>query len=618
MPVLGGPMPLAEADALLAGPLGDQLGLRREKVVLPWTTSGAASRKPPDPEEAVEVFANAHRTVREVWETAARTWGAEGREYYVFHDTAAGEVVRVTYAGCNKTVVQLAHALRGMGVRRGDRVGIALRNFPEYMPIWWAAICLGAVAVPLNSWLSKPELEYCIKDCGARVLFLDQERVDRLGGKDGIGLLDTAVPNGFVERFVLVRTSTKLPAAVPAVPFASLLDPAAPSELPPADISPFDDVQIMYSSGTTGRPKGVLYHHLGMTNVLHGTRYAAARTALRNGLDVPAVPPVLTWILPVPLFHLTGIGYTYLTTGAGGRIVFVNKWDANEAVDLMAAEGVTNFMAVPTQALQLIESPRFSAAKLPKLLSLAYGGAPGPAELRTRAKKAFGNRAGAGEPSNGYGCTETLAVAANAGEDYARKPDSCGKPPPFVRVEVRDEDGTVLPADGVGEIWVRSSGIAKGYWNNPQATAASFQRGWYNTGDVGRLDAEGFLYIMDRTKDMCIRGGENVYCLEVESALMTHPAVLDAAVFGIPHRVLGEEVGAAVRLLPSQWGKVTAAELREYAASKIAKFKVPAFIDLWNEPLPANPAGKVLKRELRTAVGAKAAQALGGDFAAKL
>lgn len=332
------------------------------------------------------------------------------------------------------------------------------------LPAWWAIICIGAVAVPLNAWLVKEELDWCIKDCGAKVLVIDQERLDRLGEKGGLGLKDTAAPNGGVEHFILVRS--KIPAGlaaagISAIPFEKLVDPNAPAGLPAADISPYDNVMIMYSSGTTGRPKGVLYHHLSLAQQAHANKYAAVRTALRTGMDVPANPPQITWILPVPLFHLTGIGYSFLGTCAGCRHVYVNKWDASEGIEIIHKDKVTHFMGVPTQALQLLESPSFSKEKLASLVFLGYGGAPGPAALRSRAKAAFG-RPGFGEPSNGYGATESLAISANSGEDFASKPDSVGNPPAYLRVEIRDEDGTVLPPNSVGEIWVKGFGIAKG------------------------------------------------------------------------------------------------------------------------------------------------------------
>lgn len=301
-------MSIKEADAALAGPLGEALGFKRTRVVLPWTTTGSSIRNPPDTDATVEVFVEAKKNVRELWEEAVKTFGAQGREYYVYHDVAGKEEVRVTYQQAGRTVEQLSWALQRLGVKKGDRVGIAMRNFPEYLPAWWAAICVGAISVPLNSWLVKDELDWCISNAGCKVVFIDQERLERLGGNGGLGLKDTAAPKGPVQHFIAVRC--KLPeqlksSGVSAIPYPTLLDPNAPNRLPDVDISGYDSCQIMFSSGTTGRPKGVTYHHLSMTQQAVASRYAFARNALRTGMDVPETLPQTIWILPVPLFHLT-------------------------------------------------------------------------------------------------------------------------------------------------------------------------------------------------------------------------------------------------------------------------------------------------------------------------
>ncbi|KXS09629.1 acetyl-CoA synthetase-like protein [Gonapodya prolifera JEL478] len=621
MPVLAGPMPLDKVDDLLSGPVGAQLGLARKRMVLPWTTTGESNRQPADEDASVEVFADALPNARACWETIAATYAnnPKGREYIVYYGATPAETIRLTYFQVARQVQQIAHQLVGLGLKKGDRVGIAMRNYPEYMPTWWAIVCAGFVVVPLNAWLTKPELEWCIKDAGCRVLFVDPERVERLGGKNGKGLADIVHPKGPVIHYVTVRCGSRaLP--VPSTPFHHLLDATLPLTLPAVDISPFDNMQILYSSGTTGHPKGVLHHHLEWAQQSVAYRYGVMRAVIRSGLDVPdlkegELPPQTVWYLPVPLFHLTGIAYTYGASMSGGKIVYSYKWDAADGIDIIHAEQVTNFMGVPTMSLQIIESPKFNLDKVKSLLSLGYGGAPGPAALRSRAKAAF-KQDGVGEPSNTYGATECLGVAANGGPDYAEKPESVGKPLPFHRVEIRSTDGRVLPKGEVGDIWIKSWGVAKGYWNNEKASASTFQRGWYSTG--GRFDEDGFLYLLDRSKDMLIRGGENVYCTEVEAALLSHPDVMDAAVFGIPHRVLGEEVGASVRITPARFGKVTSEELRKHCAERIAKFKVPAYIQLVNEALPATPSGKILKREIKIVVAKLAAKDLGGEFAAKL
>lgn len=263
---------LAEADELLCGPLGDSLGLRRKKIVLPWTLEGPDSRSPPDADQTVEIFADAAPTVRECWLSVLAQFADQpaGREYIVYHNVDAGETVRLTYGQVGRMVEQIAWALQGMGLQKGDRVGIAMRNLPEFMPIWWAVTSMGYVVVPLNAWLMKGELEWCIKDAGCKVLFIDQERLERLGVSDGKGLADTAASaGGSVTHFVLVRSKLSEAAAgalrskgIHTVPFHHLLDPTAPPKLPDVEVSMFDNSQILYSSGTTGHPKGVLHSNL--------------------------------------------------------------------------------------------------------------------------------------------------------------------------------------------------------------------------------------------------------------------------------------------------------------------------------------------------------------------
>ena len=243
---------------------------------------------------------------------------------------------------------------------------------------------------------------------------------------------------------------------------------------------------------------------------------------------------------------------------------------------------------------QVLDSPDFDRRDTSSVTSIGYGGAPAPPELVKRIREHFPG----GSASNGYGLTETSSVSTmNAGEDYFRKPDSVGPPVPVVEVKVVDEAGQELATGEVGELWIKGPNIVKGYWNNPEATAATFTEGWLHSGDVARLDEDGFVYIVDRAKDMLIRGGENVYCAEVEGVLFEHPAVIEAAVIGIPHAVLGEEVGAVVQLRPG--ASVTDDDLRAHVAERLAAFKVPVRFWFRDEPLPRNPAGKVLKRELR-------------------
>ncbi|KXS22181.1 acetyl-CoA synthetase-like protein [Gonapodya prolifera JEL478] len=623
MPVIAGPMPLTEVDEFLSGPAGAQFGLARTKTKLPWTLNTSGGRDPPDDDPAVEIFQSASPHLRALWESSvsANDSTIRKREYIVYHDISSGTVARFTYGEVERQVQQIAHSLAGLGLRKGDRVGIAMRNLPEYLPTWWATVSMGYIAVLLNAWLTKPELEWCIKDAGCRALFLDEERLHSLGGKDGKGLFDSLKPKGPIEHIIPIRCAlSHLPSSISAVPYKKLLNPSHPRNLPPVDLSPFDSVQIIFSSGTTGHPKGILQSHIAWAQQAASSRYNQLRAVVRNGMDIPAmtpgaVPPQMVTFIPVPLFHVTGLGIAVASSAGGGKLILTSKWDAPAAVNIIESESVNMFVGVPTMAIQMISAPNFVKEKLASLMSLGYGGGPAPPALRDRVKGAF--KGSGGEPGNIYGATEALGVAFNSGPDYAEKPDSVGKPMPFIKVEIRSLEGKVLPPGEVGEVWIKSVTVAKGYWNNEKATKESFKGGWYATGDIGRMDSEGFLYLLDRAKDMLIRGGENVYCSEVEAALLSHPDVMEASVFGIPHRTLNEDVGAAVRLHPSATN-VTAAALRAHCAERIAKFKVPVYIAFWEGPLPSTATGKILKREVKEIVGKAAAREFGGEFAAKL
>jgi long-chain acyl-CoA synthetase len=296
----------------------------------------------------------------------------------------------------------------------------------------------------------------------------------------------------------------------------------------------------------------------------------------------------------VPFFHATGCHSILVANLAfGGKLVMMYRWDPERALELIERERLTSFGGVPSMVWQVLESPSFAKRDLSSVRSVGYGGAPAAPELVRRIKQAFPSVS----PGNGYGLTETSSVTTyNGGADYERKPESVGVPVPVCEVRIAD-DARDLPVGQVGEVWIRGPNVVKGYWGKPEATAETFVEGWLRSGDVGRFDEEGFLYIVDRAKDMLIRGGENVYCVEVEAALFEHPAVMDAAVVGVPHRVLGEEVGAVVQVVPG--AAVDAHELRAHVAERLAAFKVPAHIEIRRDPLPRNPNGKLLKRELR-------------------
>src|SRR5205807_324261 len=351
-------------------------------------------------------------------------------------------------------------------------------------------------------------------------------------------------------------------------------DVSADGALPDVTLDPDDDATIFYTSGTTGRPKGALGTHRNICGNLMSLGFVAMRSGLQakgpeGGLAAGGGQQNSS-LLSVPFFHATGCHSVLVAnTAFGGKLVIMYKWDAGRALELIERERVTTFGGVPSMVWQVLDHPDFDKHDLSSVQSVGYGGAPAPPELVRRIEKLFPGRS----PSNGYGLTETSSVTTmNAGLDYIRNPESVGVPVPVCDVKIVDELGRGMPRGGLGELWIKGPNVVKGYWNNPEATAATFTDGWLHSGDVARIDDEGFVYIVDRAKDMVIRGGENVYCVEVEAALYEHPAVSDAAVIGIPDRVLGEEVGAVVRLVPGR--SATEQELRDHVAERLAGFKV--------------------------------------------
>lgn len=355
-----------------------------------------------------------------------------------------------------------------------------------------------------------------------------------------------------------------------------------------------DDATIFYTSGTTGNPKGALGTHRNLTtNILSGS-FVAARSLLRRGEPLPSAQPRTT-LTVIPMFHVTACSASLMGSMANGHTtVFMRKWDAVRAMELIEREKVNVTGGVPTIAWQLIEHPDRAKYDLSSLEAINYGGAPSAPELVKRIYEEFGAL-----PGNGWGMTETMAtVTSHLAEDYLARPTSAGPPVAAADLEIRDQDGaTVLGTGAVGELWARGPMIVKGYWNKPEATAETFVDGWVRTGDLARLDDEGFVYIVDRAKDILIRGGENIYSSEIENVLYEHPAVTDCAIIGIPHRTLGEEPAAVVHLAPGL--SATQTDLQDWVRARLAAFKVPVAIRFVAETLPRNANGKILKKDLK-------------------
>ena len=473
------------------------------------------------------------------------------------------------------------------GVKKGDRVAVAMRNYPEWVMSFAAIISVGAVSVSMNSWWVEDEMDFALQDSGAKVLICDQQRFD----------VAAESCKKFGVKVLVARAEKSLPAGVDKWQDALAPHLAAGLKCPVVEISSDDDATILYTSGTTGRPKGAVSTHRAIISALMG--FSSRNSVLTmSGTKLKEVtgPEVPTsFILIVPLFHVTGCVPVMMSCFiAGLKLAIMYKWDAEKALEMIEREKITNFVGVPTQSWDLVNSPAFDKYDTTSLRAVGGGGAPSPTSLVGKVNDKVKN----GSPQLGYGMTETNAFGPGiTGSDYLAHPTSTGRAVLPMRVEVRDDNLKSLPTGEAGEIWFFGPMLIRGYWNRPEATAETIVDGWLRSGDIGRLDAEGFVYVEDRVKDMILRAGENIYGAEVESAIYDHPAVHEAAVFGVPHERLGEEVGVAI--LPKDGMALDPQDLWKFLDGKIANFKIPAHVVVMTEPLPRNAAGKFLKRELQ-------------------
>jgi len=561
---------IAEANAALAAP-GSPLELEDA------TIAGVPHK----------VYKNAPPTLPAILELS-KSFG--DRELLVYENE------RVTFTAHARAAEHLAGAfIHEFGIGKGDRIAIIMRNYPQWSVAFWAATLAGAIVTPMNSWWTGEELEYGLRDSGARLAVVDGQIFERIREhRDNCPDL---------AHILIARDAEEERPDPEVTPLEHFIgEPASWAGLddlgpPPIAIGPDDDATIMYTSGTTGRPKGALATHRAIISNMFNSMTCQARMFLRRGEAPPEPDPEQqrSTLLAIPFFHATG-AFAVLVPALtqGNKVVSMYKWDAGKALPIIQDERITAVGGVPAIAWQILEHPDRDLYDLSSIQGVSYGGAPSAPELVSTIKKRF-PEAIAG---NGWGMTETCATATlNLGEDYVNRPDSAGAPPGAVEIKVVDPDGNTLGPNEVGELWCKSPSNCRLYWNRPDATAETFREGWVVTGDLARIDEDGFLYIVDRAKDMLIRGGENVYCIEVESALYDHPAVMDASVVGIPHKVLGEEVGAVVQLKPGM--TATEDELRHHVASQLAAFKVPVEIQFQAEPLPRNANGKILKPDLR-------------------
>ena len=528
----------------------------------------------------IRTYANAVPNLRDAWATTA-AYGE--REYLIYEDE------RLTYAQAHDHVNAFANWLVAQGVAPGDRIAIAMRNYPEWLLSYWATLSIGATVVGMNAWWTGPEMLYALNDSKPKVIIVDDERLATL--------------NQIIEQLPAMQTvGVRLSSEQERVtPWQNVI--ANPAQREAVTIDPDSDACIFYTSGTTGNPKGAQLTHRGCVSNIWSLMFAGALQrvlAVQKGLiEADAEPPIPSALVTTPLFHVTANNcVAHGTTLAGGKLTHMYKWDAGLALKLIEQEKISALSGVPVMAREVISHPDFAKTDTSSLLNLGGGGA----QLQPDLVGKIDEQVATARPSTGYGMTETCGIITSIGADYfVDKPASCGPAMPVFETKVVDpESGAERPKGDPGELWVRGGHVIRGYLNRPEATAETIVDGWLKTGDMAREDEDGFLYIVDRIKDMVLRGGENIYCAEVESAIFDHPAVAECTVFGVADDRLGEEVGVAIYLAPGQ--STGAEDIREHCAARLAKFKIPRYIWFTNEALPRNASGKFLKRELRDAL----------------
>ncbi|XOV84476.1 MAG: class I adenylate-forming enzyme family protein [bacterium] len=527
------------------------------------------------------VFANAPRSLRELFAD-----NVSDATFMVYEEE------RYSFAQMYTRACQLATALvNEYGVGKGDRVAISMRNYPEWVIGFTAATSIGAIAVAMNAWWESDEIAEGLKDCEAKVILADKERLQRLNSiKDQVDVQIIAVRPGEEDH--------------PGRDIKDLL--AAQRDdcpMPEVDVLPEDPATIFYTSGSTGFPKGAVSTHRNVLSALLSWELDQKSSMLIAGIE-PAEPTVQpATLLAVPLFHATGSHAVYLSCYRSQRkLVSMYKWDPDAAAQLIEKEKISSFVAPAAMTGDLLQAAKRSSHDLSTLLTVGGGGAPRAPEQVKDIKASIASAM----PNTGWGMTETNAIGTGiGGEDYLNRPASSGRASAVVDLKIINEAGNELPPGERGELLIRGVSVIHGYWRRPEANAETFIDGWLRTGDVAYLDDEGYLFIVDRIKDLIIRGGENIGCGEVEAALVEHPLVIEASVYAIPDERLGEAVGATVY---AQQGLLEN-DLRLFLNSHLAKFKIPAVIQIQHEPLPRIASGKIFKRQLRDqTIAAMAAQ----------
>jgi long-chain acyl-CoA synthetase len=517
------------------------------------------------------IFKNAPATLRDIFEAARsdETFLVYEDERYSFEDT-------------HQRVCQIAAILiNDYGIQKGDRVAISMRNFPEWVMTFNAITSIGAIAVAMNALWLTDEMAFGLTDSGSKLLFADQERLDRL----------EPVHADLDIRVIAIRPQKALPEGIPDL--NELLANSNVSEMPQADLQPNDPATIFYTSGSTDHPKGVVSCHRNIISAL--LSWELDGQARMAELEITPEPPENqpAVLLAVPLFHATGSHAVMLSCYRSQRkMVSMYKWDAEAAAELIEQEKIAGFTAPAAMTGDLVETAKRTHRDLSSLMSVGGGGAPRAPDQVKNIARTFENAM----PGTGWGMTETNAIGTGiGGEDYLEHPASSGRLSAVLDIRVMNERDNELPSGERGELQIRGTSVFQGYWNRPEANAETFVNEWMRTGDVAYVDNEGYLYIVDRIKDLVIRGGENIGCAEVEHALLEHDHILEASVYAVPDERLGEEVGATLYCSAD----LSEDDIRGFLVDRIGRFKHPRYIILSPEPLPRIASGKINKRQIR-------------------
>jgi len=484
-----------------------------------------------------------------------------------------------------KSATLAAALVEDYGVVKGDRVAISMRNYPEWFLTFVAATSVGAIAVAMNALWQPADMIFGLTDCGAKVLVCDQERLDRMTAGGG-------APEGL--SVIAARSTKPLPDGVRT--FQEVMARPETDAMPDIAIGPDDDAIMLYTSGSTGHPKGAVSTHRAVLAALFSWEVDNQVNMLRGLIGRPKPDgPQPGVLLGIPLFHVTGLHSVYLQSyRMQRRVVSMYKWDPAKAAELIEGLKLTHFVGPSAVTGDLVEYARATGKTFPTLVYVGGGGAPRPPEQVRAIDEVFANA----KPGTGWGMTELNALGAGcASEDYLLHPASSGRCHQILDLRIIGEDGAELGPMERGELQARGGAVMRGYWNNDKANAESFDGEWFRTGDVAYIDHEGFVYIVDRIKDLVIRGGENIGCGAVEAAIVEHPKVIESCVFGVPDDRLGEEVGATLYVRPG----FSEDDLRSFLATRVARYEIPRYIWSQEEPLPRGATGKILKRELRQA-----------------